>query len=103
MVNGSGDTIATTASTSLNLAGGNDTVDLGGSSYLGLLGGSGYLVSGTPTIATVNNAGFTLNGQQHGTSAAVAAIAASNPVGGIGGDVFYSPGLVGYTIGNLDD
>lgn len=57
-------TITTLGVTSWNAIGGADTISLGdtGGSYLGILGGSGWAVSGAGnTIATLNNTNLTVN------------------------------------------
>jgi hypothetical protein len=64
LVNASSATIETTGGTSFNLAGGDDSVGLGGTGdYLGLLGGGGYTVTAiSDTIETLANTSFNLAG-----------------------------------------
>jgi len=85
VVNATGDSIGTTAGTSLNVTGGNDSFGLGANNYLGLLGGSGYVVNATgDSIGTLNNVSFTVSGNSNiiaaGAGSTVSVVGASDTV-----------------------
>ncbi|HBK06574.1 MAG TPA: hypothetical protein DDZ81_12020 [Acetobacteraceae bacterium] len=80
-------TIETQGITSLNAIGGTNTIALGdiGGNYLGILGGSGWMVSGAGnTIGTLNNTSVTLNLEGGTNTIFIGANSALHITGGIG-------------------